>query len=319
MAVDDSVKVRQELPPRVARLMRLGTYASVLTAVLLIAVKLVAWQITDAVSLLATLIDSVLDAAASLVNLLAVRHALSPPDAEHRFGHGKAEPLAAVGQSTFIAGSAVFLLIESTRRLVSPEAVEHSAVGIWVMVFSLVATGVLVLFQRYVVRETQSLAITADSIHYRSDLFMNLAVIVALVLTSRFGWPLADPLFAIGIAGYIVFTAWQIGASALHMLMDRELPQEERARIGEIIMANKEVLGLHDLRTRSSGPQVFIQVHIEMDGAKPLHAAHDVADRVEQQLRDAFEGAEVIIHQDPFLGVKSPPQERIGDPPAGAA
>jgi len=286
--------------------MRLGTYASVATAALLIAVKLVAWQITDAVSLLATLIDSVLDAAASLVNLLAVRHALSPPDAEHRFGHGKAEPLAALGQSTFIAGSAVFLVIESVRRFVSPEAVEHGWVGIAVMVFSVVATAVLVLFQRYVVRETQSLAITADSIHYRSDLLMNLAVIVALILATEFGWPIADPLFALAIAGYIIFTAWQIGASAWQMLMDRELPEEERARIGEIIMANKEVLGLHDLRTRSSGPQVFIQVHIEMEGSKPLHAAHDVADRVEQQLRDAFQGAEVIIHQDPFLGVQSP-------------
>ncbi|HMB76352.1 MAG TPA: cation diffusion facilitator family transporter [Kiloniellaceae bacterium] len=306
MAVDDSVKVRQALSPRVARLMRLGTYASVATAALLIAVKLVAWQITDAVSLLATLIDSVLDAAASLVNLLAVRHALSPPDAEHRFGHGKAEPLAALGQSTFIAGSAVFLVIESVRRFVSPEAVEHGWVGIAVMVFSVVATAVLVLFQRYVVRETQSLAITADSIHYRSDLLMNLAVIVALILATEFGWPIADPLFALAIAGYIIFTAWQIGASAWQMLMDRELPEEERARIGEIIMANKEVLGLHDLRTRSSGPQVFIQVHIEMEGSKPLHAAHDVADRVEQQLRDAFQGAEVIIHQDPFLGVQSP-------------
>lgn len=302
MALDDSVKSWQERPPRVARLMRLGTYASVATAILLITVKLIAWQITDAVSLLATLIDSVLDAAASLINLLAVRHALEPPDAEHRFGHGKAEPLAALGQSTFIAGSAVFLLIESTRRIVSPEVVEHGAVGIGVMVFSVVATGILVLFQRYVIRETKSLAITADSIHYRSDLLMNLAVIAALILSSQMGWPIADPLFALAIAGFIVYTAWQIGVSAWNMLMDRELPDEERARIGEIILANEEVLGLHDLRTRSSGPQTFIQVHIEMDGTKPLVAAHDVADRVEQQLQDAFHGAEVIIHQDPFLG-----------------
>ena len=188
------------------------------------------------------------------------------------------------------------------NRFLHPEPVDHGLVGIGVMVFSVFATTILVLFQRYVIRQTKSLAITADSIHYRSDLLMNLAVIAALVLATQFDWPLADPLFALGIAGYIIFTACQIGLSALNMLMDRELPDAERARIREIIMANDEVMGLHDLRTRSSGPQTFIQVHIEMDGDVPLREAHDVADRVENQLLEAFEGSEVIIHQDPYLG-----------------
>jgi len=301
MALDDSVKMLKMPTARAARLMRLATYASVATATVLIAVKLVAWQVTGSLSLLAALIDSVLDAVASVVNLFAVRHALSPPDAEHRFGHGKAEPLAALGQSTFIAGSAVFLLIECMDRFLHPEPLSHGMVGIGVMLFSIAATTLLVLFQRYVVKETASMVIRADSLHYRSDLFMNLAVILALVLASELGWLVADPLFGVAIAGYIIFTAWQIGRESLNMLMDRELPDDARARINSIILANPEVLGLHDLRTRSSGPQTFIQAHIEMDGEISLVEAHEVADRVEGQLREAFQGSEVIIHQDPFL------------------
>jgi ferrous-iron efflux pump FieF len=175
-------------------------------------------------------------------------------------------------------------------------------VGVGVMVFSVAVTTFLVLFQRYVVKETASMAIRADSLHYRSDLIMNLAVILALVLASELGWLIADPLFGVAIAGYIIFTAWQIGREALNMLMDRELPDADRERIKSIILANPEVLGLHDLRTRSSGPQTFIQAHIEMDGEVSLSDAHDVADRVEAQLQGAFKGSGVIIHLDPFLG-----------------
>ena len=302
MALDDSVKKLEMPTAKAARLMRFATYASVATAAVLITVKLVAWQITGSLSLFAALIDSVLDAAASVINLFAVRHALSPPDAEHRFGHGKAEPLAALGQSTFIAGSAIFLLIEGVNRFLHPEPLTHGMVGVGVMVFSVAVTTFLVLFQRYVVKETASMAIRADSLHYRSDLFMNLAVILALVLASELGWLIADPLFGVAIAGYIIFTAWQIGREALNMLMDRELPDADRERIKSIILANPEVLGLHDLRTRSSGPQTFIQAHIEMDGEVCLSDAHEVADRVEAQLQGAFKGSGVIIHLDPFLG-----------------
>ena len=166
----------------VARLMRLATYASVATALTLIAVKLVAWVLTDSVSLLSSLIDSVLDAVASIVNLLAVRHALIPPDREHRFGHGKAEPLAALAQATFISGSAVFLVFEASHRFFSPEPLEHMELGIWVMLFSIAVTFALTRFQSHVVRKTGSLAIHADSLHYLGDLLVNAAVIVALLL-----------------------------------------------------------------------------------------------------------------------------------------
>lgn len=283
-----------------ARLLRLATTASVATALLLIVVKLVAFVLTDSVSILSTLIDSLLDAAASLVNLVAVRHALVPADREHRFGHGKAEPLAAMVQAAFITGSAIFLVIEAVPRLFTPHPVSHSGIGIGVMAFSIVATLALVTLQRRVIRRTGSLAISADQLHYLGDVLVNGAVIVALILATQLGWTFADPLFGIGIAAYILYNAWQIAAGALDMLMDRELPEDERERIRGVIRQRAGVLGLHDLRTRASGPQIFIQCHIELAGDQTLLQSHAIADAVEQDLRDAFPGAEVIIHQDPY-------------------
>jgi len=286
----------------VARLLRLATSASVATACLLIVVKLVAFAMTDSVSILSTLIDSLLDAAASLVNLVAVRHALVPADHEHRFGHGKAEPLAAMGQAAFITGSAAFLMIEAVQRLFSPQPLANSEVGIAVMLFSIVATLGLVTLQKHVVRRTGSLAISADQLHYAGDILVNGAVIIALVLSVQFGWHYADPVFGIGIAVYILYNAWQIAAGAMDMLMDRELPEEERQRIRTAILAHDGVLGLHDLRTRASGPVIFIQCHIELDAGLSLLQAHAIADDVEEELRRDFPEAEVIVHQDPYEG-----------------
>ena len=284
-----------------ARLMRLAAYASVATALTLIVVKVVAWWLTDSVSLLSSLIDSLLDATASGIMLLAVRAATTPADDEHRFGHGKAEALAALAQAALISGSAIFLLAEATHRLAVPQPIEYGDVGIAVMLFSIVLTFALTRVQAYVVRQTQSLAIEADSIHYLSDLLMNAAVILALVLVAYMGWQLADPIIAIAIAAYILYSAARIGWKAYNMLMDRELPQEDQERIREIVYAHGDVRGLHDLRTRRAGPQVFIQLHIEMDGGMSLYRAHAVADAVEADLQTAFPGAEVIIHQDPSL------------------
>lgn len=296
--------------PRKAKLMRMATYASVSVAVVLIIVKFAAWLITDSVSLLSTLLDSLLDALASLVNLVAIRHALTPPDREHRFGHGKAEPLSAMGQSAFIAGSAVFLVIEAGNRLYNPSGVSHPEVGIWVMVFAIIVTFILTRFQAYVVKQTGSVAIKADSLHYVGDLLVNIAVIVALVLVAEFGWVYADPIIGIAIAIYILTNAWQIARSAFDMLMDREFPEEDRQKIKDIALANPQVISMHDLRTRASGPRSFIQLHLEMDGDMPLIKAHEIADEVEAELCAAFPDAEVIIHQDPY-GVEEPPT-RLG-------
>jgi ferrous-iron efflux pump FieF len=281
------------------RLMRWATYASTTVALVLIMVKLFAWVATDSVAMLSSLIDSMLDAGASLLNLLAVHQALQPADAEHRVGHGKAVPLAGLGQSAFIAGSAAFLRFKSGDRLLHPQPVGASLVGIGVMVFSIVLTGALLLFQRYVVRRTGSMAIGADSLHYASDLLTNLAVIAALVLAAQFGFTLADPLFAAAIGLFILYSAWQILARAYDHLMDREFPDDLRWQILQIAQSHQGVYSVHELRTRSSGSTSFIQMHLEMDATISLLEAHSISEAVETDLLAEFPGTDIIIHQDP--------------------
>lgn len=282
------------------RLMRLATYASVAVALVLIVAKLGAWFLTDSVAVLGSLIDSALDAGASLVNMFAVRHALTPADREHRFGHGKAEALAGLAQAAFVAGSAAFLFLETIGRLRRPHVIEAGEIGIVVIAVSIVLTLLLVLFQRYVIRRTGSVAIRGDSLHYRGDLLMNLAVIAALVLSSQYGMPLADPLFGLAVGAYLVYGAWSIFREARDHLMDRELPDEVRRQIREIAGAHPKVLSLHDLRTRSSGINTFIQLHLELDPDMSLIEAHEISDEVEAMIRAVFTEAEVIIHQDPY-------------------
>ena len=294
-----AARAAPEQPFPHARLMRAATYASTSVAVTLILAKTFAWVMTDSVSVMSSLIDSLLDVAASLVNLLAVRHALTPADREHRFGHGKAEPLAGLAQAAFITGSAVLLSLEAVHRLAQPQAVTHGDIGIVIMVASMVVTVLLVTFQRHVVKVTGSVAIGADALHYRSDIILNGSVILSIVLSARLGWPALDPLFGLAIAAYVLYSAWTIIQASLDRLMDRELPDGDRQRIREIALRNPEIRSVHDLRTRSSGPDVFIQIHLEMDGDMTLQRSHEIADDVERTILDAFPNAEVIIHQDP--------------------
>src|SRR6266481_5560239 len=291
--------------PAADRLRRMATYASVAVATLLIAVKFAAWLETGSVALLSSLVDSLLDAAASLVTLVAVRHAMTPADREHRFGHGKAEPLAVLGQSAFITGSAILLLAEAVRRLISPIPVENAPAGIAVMIFSIAVTIGLVLFQRHVVRRTGSIAITADELHYRSDVVLNVSVIAALVLGGALDLPILDPLFGAAIGVWIVYSAVRLTRLSLFQLMDHELSDDERERIRSIAQSHPDVAAAHDLRTRVAGPTAFIQLHIEMDGAMSLIRAHEISDEVEANLRAAYPHAEIIIHQDPE-GIEEP-------------
>jgi ferrous-iron efflux pump FieF len=281
------------------RLKRRAAIAAVAVALTLIGLKFGAWLVTSSVSLLSTLIDSLLDLAASALNFIAIRHAAQPADREHRFGHGKAEPIAGFAQAAFISGSAGFLLIQSAERLVNPMPIERGTVGIAVMVVSIVLTMALVAFQRHVVKRTGSVAIGADKLHYQTDLMVNGSVIVALLLVSELGWTLADPLFAIAIAAYILYSARKILLSSFDMLMDRELPDADRQRIFEIAEAHPRIISVHDLRTRKSGSRVFIQIHLELDGNMRLKDSHDVAEEVMQALEAAFPDAEVLVHQDP--------------------
>ncbi|MGH7056157.1 MAG: cation diffusion facilitator family transporter [Stellaceae bacterium] len=287
------------------RLRKRAIWAALVLASLLIGLKFLAWLITGSVALLSSLIDSLLDIAASIVNLLAISHALSPADREHRFGHGKAEPLAVLGQSAFIAGSAMLLIAEAVRRLIRPAPVANPPVGIAVMAFAVVVTVALVAYQRSVVRRTGSLAVTADELHYRGDLVLNGSVILALVFGGLLGIPYLDAAFGAAISLWIVWSAVKLTRLSLTQLMDRELPDAERAQIRAIAEAHPDVSAVHDLRTRAAGPTAFIQLHLEMPGALSLFRAHEIADEVEAELRRAYPHAEILIHEDP-AGIEEP-------------
>ena len=279
--------------------MRQATYASVTVAATLIVAKLVIWDMSDSVALLSSLIDSTLDVMASLISLFAVRQALMPADKEHRFGHGKAESLAALGQSLFVGGSAVFLVFEAGGRVLRPPEVDNGIAAISVMVLSLVMTLVLVQFQRFVIKETGSMAIAADSLHYTADLLVNGGIIIGLIAVTAFGWTLADPLVALAVALYLIITARRIALLAMDMLMDREFDDSAREEIHSIILSHPEVKSMHDLRTRSAGVHSFIQLHLELDGDLSLSEAHRISDEVEKLVSAKFENAEILIHEDP--------------------
>ncbi|MBL0515318.1 cation diffusion facilitator family transporter [Aeromonas media] len=282
-----------------SRWVTLASTAAVVTATLLILGKLIAWLMTDSSSLLASLTDSFMDVSASIINLLAIRYALAPADEEHRFGHGKAESLAGLIQSAFISGSALLLMMHGISSMLNQVPVVRLEAGIWVSAGSILLTLLLVSFQSLVIRKTNSVAIKADMLHYRSDLLLNAGVLLALVLAGQ-GWYWADGLFAILIGLFLVWGAVQIGYESVQALLDRQLPEEEQARIMALCCAVEGVHGVHDLRTRQSGPTRFVQLHLELDDQLPLVKAHQIADEAELAVRQSFERMDVIIHMDPI-------------------
>ena len=278
---------------------KVATRASVSVAFTLIVVKLWAWIATDASSMLASATDSMLDGLASLFTFFSVRYALQPADREHRFGHGKAESLAALVQSALITGSAMLLLVHSAQQLWQGSVVQQADIGVYVSLLAIALTLGLVILQRAAIRNTDSKAIAADHLHFQSDLLLNSAVIAALLL-SAYGWYWADSVFAILIAIYLAYGAIRIGWEAFQSLMDRELPDEDKAQIVAVLSATKGIHGWHDLRTRASGPTRFIQCHVELKDELSLKQAHDIADGAEQRLRELFPDTDVIIHMDPL-------------------
>ena len=282
------------------RLMRIATIASMSVALVLIGAKATAWLMTESVSMLSSLVDSALDFVASLVTFLAVRHALVPADADHRFGHGKAEALAGLTQAGFIAASGGGLLLTVGDRLLHPHQVQREYIGLAISALAIVLTLGLVMFQSYVVKRSGSLAINADKAHYATDLVSNIAVGIAIFLSGTFDQPLIDAGMAALVALYLVRGAWHVGRDSLDVLMDRELPAADRDRIAAIANADPDVRGVHDLRTRSAGLTKFIQLHVELDPALQLVRAHEIGDRVEAELQRAYPDAEIILHVDPF-------------------
>ncbi|MCX8713238.1 cation diffusion facilitator family transporter [Gilliamella sp. B3464] len=281
------------------KLVKRATLSAVLISIVLIIIKLLTCWLTGSISLLASLLDSSIDLLASGLNFFLVRYALKPADDDHTFGHGKAESLAALAQSTFIIGSATIVLLSSVKSVISPSEIQVPLLGIIISIISTVITAFLVLYQKYVIKLTRSKAIEADMLHYSSDMLMNIAVIFALAL-SWYGVAYADAFFAFFIALYICYSAYQIAYNAIQDLLDRALPDSDNVKIAEIIAAYPDVRGFHDLKTRQAGPLKFIQLHLELDDDMPLIQAHAIADSVEKRLSEEFSPATVIIHQDPI-------------------
>jgi ferrous-iron efflux pump FieF len=265
----------------------------------LIAVKSWAWLESGATSVLASLVDSLVDAGVSAMNLLVIRFSLKPADADHRYGHGKAEGIAALFQSAFIAGIAAFLLLESLRRFVEPQAAGNFTIAIAVMGVSMLVSVAVVFFQRQAMRRAPSLAVEADSAHYTSDILVNGGTIVTLLILRAGGPVWIDPLFAVLVVAYLLYIVYEIAGKGIGMLMDAELPEGTRREITGIVMAHKEARGMHDLRTRRIGMRWHISFDIELDPDKRLCEVHDTVREIEQKLMDTYPQAEIMIHMDP--------------------
>lgn len=273
--------------------------ASISMALFLLGLKgFAAWQ-TGSVAMLGSLADTGLDLLASLITLYGVRMAARPADRNHRFGHGKAEALAALAQVVIITLSAFGIFYRAIERLMKGEVTAHAEYGIGVSVIAIAATIGLLAYQRFVIRKTKSVAIAADHVHYQSDVLLNLAVIAALALDQYLGLPWADPVFGIGIAVALLIGAWRASKQAMDQLMDREWPEEKRQHFLAVAARHPELSGIHDLRTRSSGTHDFVQFHVWVDPEMTVAEAHRVMDEVEAKLEAEFPMTEILIHIDP--------------------
>lgn len=284
------------------KLSKQATLASVAVAMILIVSKTWAYWTTGSLSLLGSLLDSILDGVTSLMNFFALRYALEPADEDHKFGHGKLESIAALAQSAFMIGSAVVLVLNSFDVMFEETKVVNSEIGMAVSVLAIVLTLMLVAFQKYVTSKSRSLIVEADSLHYQGDLLMNIAVILALVFVD-FGIIWMDAAMAIGIGIFLCVSAWSVGSKAFEDLMDQHLPDVEE-QILELVKSAPGSAGCHDVRCRQSGPNMFIQFHLEMDEDLPLWSAHEIGDRVELEIQNIYPNADVILHLDPVKIVK---------------
>lgn len=289
-----------KLPPAEAKkITSRVTTLSVSVAAILVVAKLAAWIVSGSVAMLASLADSGLDFAASLTTFFAVRYAATPADQEHRFGHGKAEAFASLFQALLVAVSAGLLMREAYHRYIEPHPITQGGLALSVMGLSIVLTMALIWAQTRAVKKTGSLAVTGDRAHYAADLGANLAVVVGLIAASGFGMDRADPIVGFLVALWLVWTAWEVGSSAFESLMDRELPDKDREKIIALADDDDLVLGVHQLRTRASGPFIHIQMHMDLSPDLSLSEAHTVMVKAEERILSAYPAADILIHPDP--------------------
>jgi ferrous-iron efflux pump FieF len=281
------------------KLLKRATTASVCVVVSLIGIKTWGYMESGSVALFGTLLDSVMDSLSSIGIFGAVRFSLAPADENHRFGHGKAEAIAGLLQAFIIGMSSLLLFYEVADRIIHPVKVKAAELGIGIIVVSIVLTILLVWYQKYVTRKTGSIAIEADGMHYTGDILLNFGVILSLVLSTYFDIKFADPFFGALAGLYLLYSAYQIFIASTDVLMDKEMDDNEREKIKQIAHAHTEVLDIHELRTRRSGIDIFIQFHMELEDGISLLEAHNISDQVEASIIQLFPNAEVFIHADP--------------------
>jgi ferrous-iron efflux pump FieF len=277
---------------------RAGIFA-IATAGSLIALKLYAWVETDSLSIFSSLIDSSLDLATSVINLLAIGYALKPADDDHPYGHDSIEDIVGLLQAAFIFGSGFFICYEGLQRFYRPVTITNNDLGISVMIISILFTVALVTYQKITIRKTRSIVVESDSIHYVTDVLSGALIIISLLLSRSAELSFIDPVLAIAISIYIALTAFKIGKRAFDNLMNKEIDIKDKNRIIEIINSNKKHNGFHDMKTRSSGNKIFIQFDLEMDGSLSLQQAHDIAQEVMDSIMKEYKNSEVVIHFDP--------------------
>ena len=275
-------------------LKKAAAIAGVSLAVLLIVLKLAAFIKTDSLAIFSSLADSVTDLFASAVSFAAVYFSTKPATKEHRYGYGKSEALSAFLQAIFVGASGIFVIADGIKRLIYPVQIEQTAIGIAVMLFSILATVLLVLFQTYVANKTNSLAIKADRAHYTVDFLTNATVVLSLLLVHFFGFAYFDVIAALFISAYLLYNAYQLAAESVEQITDKELAPEIREKITEIVRNS------NDFRSRSLGDIYYFELHLEIDGSISLLKAHELADAVEHKILEAYPGSQVLIHQDPY-------------------
>lgn len=262
--------------------------------------KLVAGWSSGSVALVSSGLDSLMDTASSLMNLIALRISERPPDHEHRYGHGKAEALASLFQALLIGGSALWVCVIAVDKLVEPAPLMHTGWSLVIMAVSLGATAGLIWYLRRAASRTDSLALRADAVHYETDLYTGAGVLLSLGVNLFIEWPRLDAVVSLALVLLIVTLAFQVGQSAVNQLMDRELPPAQRRAIMAVIERHyPQILGFHDLRTRLAGPTAFVDCHLEIDRRLSFEQAHDLSERVIAEIREAIPNANVTVHTDP--------------------
>lgn len=277
--------------------------AGVVLAILLSLLKFYAFLRTGSLAIFSSFVDSVTDLFASLVTLIAVYFSSKPANVSHRYGYGKTEALSALLQAGFVGISGLFVIIDGIKRLIHPVEIEQTTIGIFIMLFSIFSTLLLVIYQTYVANKTSSLAIKADRAHYTIDFLTNAAVVLSLLFVHFFNFFYFDVAAALFISVYLLYNAYQLALEAIEMITDKELPDEIRTNIEKIVTQSKGIHGMHDFRTRNLGGMYYFELHLEIDGKLSLFKAHELSDKVEKKILDIYPYSQILIHQDPY-GIK---------------